>query len=174
MPLTAPLNAGVRSFVTQNVFDMKVVILLATLLFVLSGARTATSQSSPALISAVFPAYPPIAKASNTAGEIKLRATINAQGDVVKTEILSGHKLLDDAARYAALQWKFEKLTQGTTERTVELTIRFTLMPRCSDKRTHTPVYTAPYTAEIRQEKARIVCNDCSQKEEDEMNCKNP
>jgi TonB family protein len=153
---------------------MKGVIILLTLLLALSGAKTTTLQSSPVLVSAVFPVYPPLAKASNTSGDIKLRATINAQGDVVKTEIISGHKLLDDAARYAAMQWKFEKLIQATTKRTVELTIRFTMMPRCSDKRTHMPVFTAPYTVEIRQEKARIMCDHCSQKEEDEMNCKNP
>jgi TonB family protein len=153
---------------------MKGIIILAALLLVFSVAGKVTSQTSPVLLRAIFPAYPPIAKASNTSGEIKLRATINAQGEVVKTEILSGHKLLDDTARYAAMQWKFEKLIQGTTERSVDLTMRFTLMPRCSDKRTHTPIFTAPYTVEIRHEKSRIICTHCSQKEEDEMNCKNP
>jgi len=154
---------------------MKAVIAIALLLLImLPVAITATVQQSPALITAVFPAYPPIAKAANASGDIKLRATINADGEVVKTEILSGHELLRDAARSAAVQWKFDKVVQGITVRTVDLTIRFTLMPRCSDKRTHTPVFIAPYTAEIRQEKARITCEDCSQKAEDKLNCKNP
>lgn len=154
---------------------MKIVIVSALLLLIsLPMAISATIEKEPALVSAVFPVYPAIAKVSNTFGEIKMRVAINANGDVTKTEILSGHKLLDDSARYAAMQWKFEKLNNGTGARTVELIFRFTLMPRCSDKRTHTPIFMTPYKVEVRQEKSWIVCTHCSEKEEKELNCKNP
>jgi TonB family protein len=132
------------------------------------------AQNPPALAKAFFPTYPPIAKAALITGDIRVRVTIDGNGDVTRTEILSGHKLLNDASVAAARQWKFEPQLNTSEKRYVNITFRYTLMPRCSDKGNHTPVFHSPFTAEIRQEKPWIICDDCGPERERELNCKNP
>jgi TonB family protein len=102
-----------------------------------------------------------------------MQATIDPNGKVTKAEILGGHRLLTDAALDAVKQWKFEP-EKNVTDRITEVILRFTLMPRCSDKRSHTPIFHFPYTAEIRQEKVWMSCDDCSPEREKELNCGNP
>src|SRR2546428_6174577 len=147
-----------------------VLLTLASLTIAITGVispRTISLvQKAPVLVSAFFPTYPPIARAAQIMGDVKIRVAIDAHGNVTETEILEGHKLLNDASVDAARQWRFETQESASEKRFADLTFRFTLMPRCSDKRNHTPIFHAPYTAEIRQEKPWLSCDDCSPERE--------
>ena len=147
--------------------------LIMTLAGAASSSRLPQSSGLPTLVNAYFQTYPPIAKAAQITGDIKVQVTIDANGDVTDAKILEGHKLLNDASIAAARKWKFDRQINPEM-RKADLTFRYTLMPRCSDKQDHTPVFHAPFTAEIRQEKPWLTCDDCSPEEERELNCKNP
>ena len=152
-------------------------LVLAGLIMTFTGVSSSSGlpQSSglPTLVDAYFQTYPPIAKAANITGDIKVQVAIDTNGDVTDAKILKGHKLLNDASIAAARKWKFDKQVNPEI-RKADLTFRYTLMPRCSDKQEHTPIFHVPFTAEIRQEKPWLICDDCSPERQRELNCKNP
>ncbi len=51
--------------------------------------------------------YPPIARLTRVAGEVKLQVLIDRAGDVEKVSVLSGHPLLKDPTVDAIRGWKF-------------------------------------------------------------------
>jgi periplasmic protein TonB len=55
----------------------------------------------------VQPAYPSMGKAVRAAGAVPVQITISEDGRVIDASVISGHPLLRDAARQAALQWVF-------------------------------------------------------------------
>ena len=58
-------------------------------------------------IKKVEPVYPPIARAANAQGEVRIHVTISENGKVIEAEVIEGHPLLRDAALQAARQWEF-------------------------------------------------------------------
>jgi TonB family protein len=54
------------------------------------------------------PPYPPIAKAANASGQVKVQILISETGEVLDAHAVSGHPLLQDAAVQAARGWVFE------------------------------------------------------------------
>jgi TonB family protein len=58
-------------------------------------------------INRVEPTYPPLAKAAKVSGSVVVEVTLDEEGKVISARALSGHPLLKDAARAAALAWKF-------------------------------------------------------------------
>ncbi|HWQ33669.1 MAG TPA: energy transducer TonB [Blastocatellia bacterium] len=77
----------------------------------------------------VQPAYPPVAKAARAQGPVQVTVTINENGEVTDTSILSGHPLLRDAAINAARQWRFKPTLKDGSPVKVQgtLTFNFTL-----------------------------------------------
>ena len=59
------------------------------------------------IIKRVSPTPPPIAKAAQVTGPVLVFVKIDEEGNVTTAEIISGNQLLRDAARKAALNWKF-------------------------------------------------------------------
>lgn len=59
-------------------------------------------------INRVQPPYPQIAKAAGAYGPVQVQIMISEDGRVLTAEVLSGHILLRDASRQAALQWRFK------------------------------------------------------------------
>lgn len=59
-------------------------------------------------LSAPSPTYPPIARAANAQGVVRVRVTVNEEGNVVAAEAVSGHPLLQSAAVDAARAAKFK------------------------------------------------------------------
>ena len=55
----------------------------------------------------VQPPYPPMGKAVRASGTVPVQIMISEEGRVLDASVLSGHPLLRDAARQAALQWVF-------------------------------------------------------------------
>jgi protein TonB len=63
------------------------------------------------LISSVQPAYPAMAKTEHISGTVTIDALIDANGRVTTMKVLSGPTLLQEAAKDALKQWKYEPAT---------------------------------------------------------------
>ena len=62
----------------------------------------------PRKIVHVNPIYPPIARAAHIEGTVRLRAILDAEGNVVEASIIESVPLLDAAALEAVRRWKYE------------------------------------------------------------------
>jgi TonB family protein len=74
--------------------------------------------------SRVAPVYPEVAKRLKVSGEVKLEATVDAQGNVKDVKAISGNHMLEVAAESAVRQWKF---APGDGDSTVDVSVNFTL-----------------------------------------------
>lgn len=63
------------------------------------------------LISSVQPVYPAIAKTQRVSGGVMIDALIDANGRVTTMKVISGPTLLQEAAKDALKQWKYEPAT---------------------------------------------------------------
>jgi len=63
------------------------------------------------LILSVPPAYPPMAKTQRISGSVTIDALIDANGRVTTMKVISGPALLQEAAKDALKQWKYEPAT---------------------------------------------------------------
>ena len=73
-----------------------------------------------AVKSRVSPVYPEIAKRMRVSGQVKLEASVDAQGKVTDVKELSGNHTLALAAKEALMQWKFVPAPSESNE-TVEI-----------------------------------------------------
>jgi TonB family protein len=87
-------------------------------------ALPARAGDERAVKSRVAPVYPEIAKRMKISDEVKLEATVDAQGKVKDVKAVSGNHMLGTAAEDTVRQWKFEP---GDGEATVTVAINFTL-----------------------------------------------
>ena len=60
------------------------------------------------LISSIPPVYPPMAKAQHISGAVTIDALIDANGRVTAMKVISGPTLLQEAAKDALKQWKYQ------------------------------------------------------------------
>lgn len=58
-------------------------------------------------VSLPVPVYSPIAKAARASGTVVVQVMVDERGDVISTRVLSGHRLLREAAEEAARNAKF-------------------------------------------------------------------
>ena len=74
------------------------------------GQRVRVSQGvvQGLIVSKVQPTYPDLARAARIQGNVLMKATISAAGDVVSLELISGHPMLAPAAMDAVKQWKYK------------------------------------------------------------------
>ena len=79
-----------------------------------------------AVKSRVAPVYPEIAKRMHVSGEVKLEATVDAQGKVKDVKAVSGNRILAAAAEDAVRQWKF---ASGEGDATVDVSVDFKCVP---------------------------------------------
>ena len=56
----------------------------------------------------VEPIYPEAAKAAGISGKVELRVTLDEEGSVLETSVMSGHSILVEAAREAISQWRYD------------------------------------------------------------------
>ncbi|HMD44149.1 MAG TPA: TonB family protein [Candidatus Acidoferrum sp.] len=71
----------------------------------------------------VPPIYPPTAKSQRVAGDVKLDALIDADGNVTATRVLSGPVLLHQAAAAAVKQWKYQPAVLDGKPTAMHLTV---------------------------------------------------
>lgn len=87
-------------------------------------ALPAHAGDDRAVKSRIAPVYPEIAKRMHISGEVKLEATVDADGKVKDVKAVSGNHLLGGAAEEAVRKWRFES---GSGEATVTVAVNFAL-----------------------------------------------
>ena len=65
------------------------------------------ADPEPHFKSAAMPFYPPLARQARVEGQVSLRFTVDEKGATVDIEVMSGHKLLREAAIENLQSWKF-------------------------------------------------------------------
>jgi TonB family protein len=65
-------------------------------------------QQGGLLIHRGEPSYPEQAKTQHVGGTVELPVTVGPDGSVKEVRIVKGSELLEDAARAAVMEWKFE------------------------------------------------------------------
>jgi TonB family protein len=96
----------------------------AALALALSLALPAHAADDRVVKSRVAPVYPEVAKRMKVSGEVKIEATVEADGKVKNAKAVSGNHILGEAAEDAVRKWKFES---GSGESVVVVTVNFTL-----------------------------------------------
>ena len=79
----------------------------AALAVIVALALPARAGDDRAVKSRVSPVYPEIARRMRICGEVRLEATVDAQGKVKDVKPVSGNHMLEVAAEDAVRQWKF-------------------------------------------------------------------
>jgi len=87
-------------------------------------ALPARAGDDRAVKSRVPPVYPEIAKRLRITGEVRLVATVDAQGKVKDVKPVSGNRMLELAAEDAVRQWKF---ASGDGDADVTVSVNFSL-----------------------------------------------
>ena len=76
--------------------------------FLVAGTlRLAAGQTSLNVISYVGPEYPPLAAMARIYGDVVVEVTLNQDGSVLSSKTVSGHPLLQVAARESSMTLKF-------------------------------------------------------------------
>jgi len=75
------------------------------------------------LISSVPPVYPALAKTQHVGGDVRVDALIDATGRVTTMKIISGPSLLQQAAKDALRQWKYQAATLDGKPVSMHLTV---------------------------------------------------
>ena len=94
----------------------------AALSLVFAFTLPARAGDERAIKSRVTPVYPELAKRMHITGEVKLEATVDAQGKVKDVKAISGNHMLEVAAEDAVRQWKF---APGDGDSVVPVTVNF-------------------------------------------------
>jgi len=81
------------------------------------------------LLSTIPPVYPQLAKAQRISGAVVIDASIDANGQVAATRVISGPALLHQAAMDAVKQWKYQPATLNgiPTAMHLSVTVQFRL-----------------------------------------------
>jgi protein TonB len=85
--------------------------------------RVGGQITPPQLIRRVAPEYPLIAQSAQIEGTVILEATVDEEGDVQSVRVLRSHAVLDEAAKDAVAQWKYEPLVLNGVPQPFVLTV---------------------------------------------------
>jgi TonB family protein len=107
-----------RRWVGRKLLQATVLALLVAM------ALPGRAADERAVKSRVEPVYPEIAKRMKIEGEVKLEATVNADGKVTDVKAISGNRVLSMAAEDAVRKWKFEP---GSGNANVTVAVNFSL-----------------------------------------------
>jgi TonB family protein len=94
--------------------------------------RVSSGVSSGLIVSKVPPRYPEDAREQRIQGMVVLMVDIDKEGNVYKTELISGHPLLAPAAIEAVQQWKYKPylLNGAPVEVETQVQVNFVLKPQ--------------------------------------------
>lgn len=87
------------------------------------------SVQATILVSKVIPTYPTPAKAAGIQGTVRFLAVIGKDGHVINVRVLTGHRLLVDAAQEAVMKWVYRPtlLAGEPVEVVTQIDVAFTL-----------------------------------------------
>ena len=139
---------------------MSRLILAWAFLLLTSSFGLAQSIQRPEPISAPIPGYPPLAMAKRIHGVVLVDVQVDKDGKVIDAAPLIGREYLRDAARKAALRWRFKPLGEASSGYSVRLTFIFhELGYKPPEKK---PDFRSPYQIEILYPAGTADCfNDC-------------
>ncbi|HYE73215.1 MAG TPA: energy transducer TonB [Blastocatellia bacterium] len=121
-------------------------ILLTTLISsVVSSYVQVEPQSLPEVILTVAPKIKRAAALVHTGGDVKIEATIDAEGKVKATKVLSGHPWLHQSTIESVSQWRFSTSTRVIEDRTITLTFQYPLLRPAIE-----PVVVQPYGIKLK------------------------
>jgi TonB family protein len=69
---------------------------------------TISAQTNLCVTSFVTPEYPQLAGSARVQGDVILQVTLNSDGSVSSSKVVSGHPLLRAAAQENSMSWRFE------------------------------------------------------------------
>lgn len=134
----------------RNYYAASAAIIVATTMLVEHPKGLTFDQ--PAVVSAVAPAYPVLAVASNTSGKVEVEVEVNVTGEVTSVRTIDGHLLLRQAAENTARRWRFAPDAGTLKARIVVLTFVFRIMPKDTGAEELTPMFIPPYQVEVRHQ----------------------
>ena len=85
---------------------------------------------SAKLISSVSPVYPILAKNQHISGDVQIDALIDASGHVTTMKVISGPTLLQQAAKDAVRQWKYQPASLDGKPVAMHLTVTLQFRPQ--------------------------------------------
>ena len=91
--------------------------------------RISSGVAEANLIHRILPQYPPLARQARIEGVVKLQAIISKDGSIENLRVVSGHKMLAQAALEAVRQWRYKPtlLNGEPYEAETEISVVFTL-----------------------------------------------
>ncbi len=125
------------------------VILGAMLLQPSSAGQIKRVNTSPSVVEAVAPVYPPLALRAAVRGNIEVQATIASNGAVESARVISGPVLLRENCERTALRWKFESAKDKETRLAVIL-FEFAIASKGTPDDELTPIFRTPSRIEVR------------------------
>ena len=120
--------------------------MLAAAAFVLALSLRALAVEIPITVNITKPVYPPIAAAHRTSGTVLVDVEIGVEGRVIAANPITGHQVLQNAAKEAALRWRFKPAADGKVH-TMRLTFIFHEVSYVAPVKI--PEFTSPYQVEI-------------------------
>lgn len=129
--------------------------VIAVMVIIVGAVMVHAMQERPSIeqltvASAVAPAYPVLAVASNTSGTVVIQVQVSAAGEVTSARATDGHQLLREAAQNTARRWRFAPVPSEMGTRIATLTFVFRIMPKATPASELTAVFMPPYSVEVR------------------------
>jgi TonB family protein len=131
-------------------------LLLLCLMPVVGGQGQDASlkpEENSAVISAVAPVYPRLARLTKTSGRIRVEVQVDNSGTVIYAKAIredaNSYSSFKGESEKAAMRWRFTEANTGTP-RVFVLTFQYKLMPDKSGEDELTSVYHIPLKIEVR------------------------
>jgi len=131
-------------------------LLIGLVTFTASAYRSVKPIESPKVLAAVAPLYPPIAVAARAMSDVIVEVKIDSAGNVTSAEAVSGHPLLQQAAKIAARRWRFESAEVKSGVGIARLTFVFRITEKDLPEAEITPIFLPPYRIEVTRNPLRI------------------
>lgn len=126
-----------------------VLIFIFVFVFSVSGMAQDEVNNQPTVIAAAAPVYPAVANAARASGDVIVEIELTANGQIKKTEAISGHPLLRLASEKAAKRWKFEGLKNDQSSHRLRLTFSFNLLDKAGKDGEVGIIFFPPYKVGI-------------------------
>ena len=124
------------------------IVLLCSGLLWAAPMGVGQSSERPVPISATIPAYPPKGKQDGKGGVVLVDVRVSAEGDVTDAVALMGEKYFRDAAKKAALTWRFKPF-QSESRRPYTVRLTFIFHEFSYESPEKKPDFRSPYQIEI-------------------------
>jgi protein TonB len=90
------------------------------------GFNNSQTSTGPTFTNFKEPPYPPIAREKGYEGKVKIKAYYDQEGSITRVDIVesSGIKMLDEAVKITAVNWKISSTSAGNFEKTFDFRLK--------------------------------------------------